>query len=64
MAKLNEEKGITMSKRKRLAFMGIIMVSLGITINVSLKDQLGSIGIVFIGIGGFLLIAGMNIKED
>jgi len=43
--------------------MGIIILSLGITFNTSMKDSFGSLGIVFIGLGGLFFIIGMNMKR-
>jgi hypothetical protein len=43
--------------------MGIIVISMGITFNTSMKDSLGSIGVVFIAIGGLFFIIGMNMKR-
>jgi len=48
---------------KRYIFLGIIIISLGITFNTSMKDSLGSSGIVLIAIGGLFFIIGMNIKR-
>jgi len=50
-------------RSKRYIFMGIIILSLGITFNTSMKDSFGSLGIVFIGLGGLFFIIGMNMKR-
>ena len=52
-----------MKKYQRLAFLGIIVTALGIVFTTTLKDTVGTLGIVFIGIGGFLLVAGMSEKK-
>jgi hypothetical protein len=52
-----------MKKYQRLAFLGIIVTALGIVFTTTLKDTVGTLGIVFIGIGGFLLVAGMSEKR-
>ncbi|OQY27353.1 MAG: hypothetical protein B6244_10855 [Candidatus Cloacimonetes bacterium 4572_55] len=56
-----------MKKYQRLAFLGIIVTALGIVLGIvfttTLKDTVGTLGIVFIGIGGFLLVAGMSEKK-
>ena len=52
-----------MKKYQRLAFLGIIVTVLGIVFTTTMKDAVGTLGIVFIGVGGFLLIAGMSEKR-
>ena len=49
-------------RSKRYVFMGIV-ISLGITFNTSMKDSLGSLGVVFIAIGGLFFIIRMNMKR-
>ena len=39
------------------------MIALGIIFSTTLSEKLGSLGIVFIAIGGLLLIASMNRKK-
>lgn len=48
---------------KRILFMGIIVISLGVILSTTLSDKLGSLGIVFIAIGGLLFIASMSRKK-
>jgi len=48
---------------KRLGFMSIIVVALGGVFSTTMGEQLGSLGTVFIAIGGLLLIASMNQKR-
>ena len=50
-------------RSKRYVFMGIIVISMGITFNTSMKDSLGSLGVVFIAIGGLFFIIRMNMKR-
>jgi len=52
-----------MKKYQRLAFLGIIVIALGIVLTTTMKDTVETLGIVFIGIGGFLLVAGMSEKR-
>jgi len=51
---------------KRIIFVGIIVIALGVTFSTTLKENVGSLGTVFIAIGGFLFIVGMarKRKED
>ena len=49
---------------KKIWFIGIIIISLGIIISTTLNETLGSLGIVFIAIGGFLFIVAMKKKKD
>lgn len=48
---------------RRYIFLGIIIISLGITFNTTLKDTLGSLGTVFIAVGGLFFIIGMSKKR-
>ena len=48
---------------KRILFMGIIVIALGVILSATLSDKLGSLGIVFIAIGGLLFIASMSRKK-
>ena len=57
---MNKEPG----KYKRLLFAGITVIALGITFTTSLKDTAGSLGIIFIAIGGLLVIIGIKQKHS
>ncbi len=48
---------------KRILFIGIIVIALGVIFSTTLSDTLGSLGIVFIAIGGLLFIASMSRKK-
>ncbi len=48
---------------KRILFIGIIVIALGVIFLTTLSDKLGSLGIVFIAIGGLLFIASMSRKK-
>lgn len=48
---------------KRILFMGIIVIALGVIFSTTLSDTLGSLGIVFIAIGALLFIASMSRKK-
>ena len=48
---------------KRILFVGLIVIALGIIFSTTLNDKLGSLGIVFIAIGGLLFIASMSRKK-
>lgn len=48
---------------KRQIFLGIVIVSLGIVFTNLLKDEVSSLGVVFVAIGGFFLIVGMSRKR-
>lgn len=49
---------------KKILFIGIIIISLGIIISTTLNETLGPAGIVFIAIGGLLFIIAMKKKKD
>ncbi len=49
---------------KRYIFIAIIIISLGITFNTTLKDTAGSLGTVFIAVGGLFFIIGMSKKRN
>jgi predicted membrane channel-forming protein YqfA (hemolysin III family) len=48
---------------RRSLFLGIVLIALGITFTSTLKDSVGSIGIVFVAVGGFFFIVGMSKKR-
>ena len=48
---------------KKFIFIGIIITTLGITLSVLMKENLGPLGIVFIAAGGLLFISGMAKKQ-
>lgn len=48
---------------KRYIFIAIIIIALGITFTTTLKDTGGSLGTVFIAVGGLLFIIGMSKKR-
>jgi len=48
---------------KRIFFIGLIVIALGVIFSTTLSDRLGSLGIVFIAIGGLLFIASMSRKK-
>lgn len=52
-----------MDSYRRFIFIGIIIITLGITLNTTLKDSLNSLGIVFIAVGGLFFIIGMRKKQ-
>lgn len=49
---------------RRYIFLGITIIALGITISVNIKDVVGSLGTVFIALGGIFFIIGMSIKKN
>ena len=53
-----------LAKHKRYIFIGMIIISLGITFSTALKDSAGALGTVLIAIGGLFFIIGMRIKKD
>lgn len=48
---------------KRIFFIGLIVIALGVIFSTTLSETLGSLGIVFIAIGGLLFIASMSRKK-
>ena len=48
---------------KRPLFLGAVIIALGITFTTVLKETVGSIGIVFIAVGGLFFIIGMNYQR-
>ena len=53
-----------MKSSKKIFFTSIIIIALGINFNTVMADSMGSIGTVFIAIGGLLFIAAMARKKD
>lgn len=52
-----------MEKYRKFIFIGIIIIALGITFSTTLKDTVGSLGTVFIAVGGLFFIIGMSKKR-
>lgn len=50
-------------KYRKYVFTGIIIIALGITFSTSLKESVGSLGTVFIAVGGLFFIVGMSKKR-
>lgn len=48
---------------RKFIFIGIIVIALGITFTTMLGDTVGSLGIVFIAVGGLFFIIGMSKKQ-
>lgn len=48
---------------RKFIFIGIIIISLGITFSTAMKDTVGSLGTVFIATGGLFFIIGMSKKR-
>lgn len=49
---------------KRSIFLSAVITALGITLTTTLKDTVGSVGIVFIAVGGLFFIIGMKKKRE
>ncbi|MDC1226461.1 hypothetical protein N8013_02305 [Algibacter sp.] len=52
-----------LEKYKRFIFIGILIIALGVTFSTTLKETVGSLGIVFIALGGLFFIIGMSKKR-
>ena len=52
-----------LEKYRRYIFAGIIFIALGVTFSTTMKDSAGSLGTVFIAIGGLFFIIGMSMKK-
>ncbi len=52
-----------MTGYKRTLYIGMIVIALGIVFKTTLSENLGSIGIVVIALGGLLFIVGMIRKK-
>jgi hypothetical protein len=50
-------------KYRRYIFLGITIIALGTTFSASMKDEVGSLGTVFIAIGGLFFVIGMSMKK-
>ena len=48
---------------KRFIFLGIIIIALGITFSTTMTEHTGSLGTVFIAVGGLFFIIGMHQKR-
>lgn len=52
-----------LEKPSKFIFVGIVIISLGITLSTAMKDSFGAIGTVFIAVGGLFFIIGMSKKR-
>lgn len=52
-----------LENHRKYIFIGIIIIAFGITFSTTLKDTLGSLGIVFIVVGAIFFIIGMSKKR-
>ena len=48
---------------KRIFLISLALIALGVTFSTSLKDSVGSIGTVFIAVGGLFFIISMAQKK-
>lgn len=48
---------------KKTGYFAIVIIAFGIVINTTLNESLGSLGIVFIAVGGLLLISALAKKK-
>jgi hypothetical protein len=48
---------------RKFIFMGIIIIALGVTFSTTLEDSVGSLGTIFIAVGGLFFIIGMSKKR-
>ncbi len=50
-------------KYKRIFFLGIILIALGVTFSTTMREDIGSLGVVFIALGGLFFISAMARKR-
>lgn len=48
---------------RRILFIGMIVIALGIVLTTTLSEKVGSLGIVLIAVGGLFFIIGMLGKK-
>ena len=48
---------------KRAFLFSITLIALGVSFNTTMKDSMGSLGTVFIALGGFFLIVAMSKRQ-
>lgn len=62
-----DKKGVFVRNKlepyQRFVLLGIILIALGVTFSTTLKEAVGSLGTVFIAVGGLFLIVGMSKKR-
>ena len=51
-----------LSRYKIIAFAGIIIIAIGVTLSTTLKGE-NAIGTLLIAVGGLFLIAGLSLKR-
>jgi predicted membrane channel-forming protein YqfA (hemolysin III family) len=50
-------------KFKKFVFIGIILISLGVSLSTTIGDKTGSLGTVLVALGGLFFIIGMSLKK-
>jgi predicted membrane channel-forming protein YqfA (hemolysin III family) len=53
-----------LERYKQYIFIGITIITMGVIFSTTMKDVSGSLGIVFIAVGGLFFIIGMNLKKE
>ena len=48
---------------QRFIFMGMVIIDMGITFSTTMSNSFGTLGVVFIAIGGLFFIIGMHKKK-
>ena len=48
---------------RKFVFLGIIFIALGVTFSTTMKDRVGSLGSIFIAVGGLFFVIGMSMKR-
>jgi hypothetical protein len=48
---------------KRTLFIGIILIAFGVIFSTNFSESLGSLGIIFIAVGGLFFIISMSAKK-
>jgi uncharacterized membrane protein HdeD (DUF308 family) len=48
---------------QRRVYLGIILIALGAVLSATLAEDSNSLGVIFMALGGLLLISGMSLKK-
>ena len=52
-----------LERYRKFIFMGMIIIALGVIFSTTMKDTIGTLGTVFIAVGGLFFIFGMSKKR-
>ena len=53
-----------MEGSRRIGFVAIVVVALGVTLSTTLKDYAPTLGVILVAVGGFLLVVALSRRRN